>query len=171
MTRNKTAVLAALLSLAAVTPLGARAQQWPNPYGLSIGIDAARKVATAAVAEAKKNGWNMAVAVVDTSGTLVFFEKMDQTQLASVQIAQDKARTAALYRRPSKALEDAVVSGKVNYLNLPGALPIEGGLPIVMEGKIVGAIGASGGSSAQDGICAKAGAEAAGPQPGGPAAK
>jgi len=163
MTRNPISALVAVLALALVAPSRADAQ--PLPYGPTVGAEAARKAADAAVAEAKKNGWSMAVAVVDPGGFLVYFEKMDQTQLGSVQVSQEKARTAALFRRPSKALEDAVSGGKTSYLVLPGALPIEGGLPIVVDGKIVGAIGVSGGSSVQDGQVAKVGAATFGPQP------
>jgi uncharacterized protein GlcG (DUF336 family) len=165
MTRTKTAVRLALLVLTLAAPLAARAQAWPNPYGPSIGLDAARKASDAAVAEGRKNGWTLAVAVVDTAGTLVFYQKVDQTQTGSAQVSVEKARTAALFRRPTKAFEDAVNAGKVNVLGLPGAVPLEGGLPIVVDGRIVGAIGVSGATSAQDGICARAGAETAGPQP------
>jgi glc operon protein GlcG len=152
-----------ILTLAALVPLAAHAQPLPNHYGAPIGIEAARKAATAAIAEAKKNGWTMAAAIVDPGGTLVYFERIDGTQTGSSEVAQEKARTSAAFKRPSKAIEDAVASGKVNYLRLPGALPIEGGLPLVLDGKIVGAIGVSGGSSQQDGVAAKAGADVLGP--------
>jgi glc operon protein GlcG len=169
MTGTKTAFHLALLGIALALPAGARAQAWPGAYGPPIGLDAARKASDAALAEARKNGWNVAAAVVDPSGTLVFYQKMEQTQTGSAVVAVEKARTAALFRRASKVLEDLVNGGKVNYLALPGAIPIEGGLPIVVEGKIVGAIGVSGATSAQDGTCARAGAETAGPQPQPPA--
>jgi glc operon protein GlcG len=149
----------ALLSVAALVPLGAQAQQLPNLYGAPIGVEAARKAAAGALAEAKKNGWTMAVAIVDPGGTLVYFERIDGTQTGSSEVAQQKARTSASFKRPSKAVEDAVASGKLNYLRLPGALPIEGGLPLLVDGKIVGAIGVSGGTSQQDGVAAKAGAD------------
>jgi glc operon protein GlcG len=152
-----------ILTLSALVPLAAHAQALPNHYGAPIGIEAARKAATAAIAEAKKNGWTMAAAIVDPGGTLVYFERIDGTQTGSSEVAQEKARTSAAFKRPSKAIEDAVASGKVNYLRLPGALPIEGGLPLVLDGKIVGAIGVSGGSSQQDGVAAKAGADVLGP--------
>ena len=134
--------------------------QLPNPYGTPIGIDAAKKAAAAAVAEAKKNQFTMAIAVVDTAGNLVYFEKMDGTQMASVTIAVDKARSAALFKRPTKALQDGLAAGGVGlrFLALQGAVPVEGGVPILLDGKIVGAIGASGGTSDQDGVCASAGA-------------
>jgi glc operon protein GlcG len=139
--------------------------QMPNPYGMPISVDVARKVADAALAEGRKNGWNVAAAVVDPAGDLVFFERMDNTQSASVVIAQEKARTAATFKRPSKALEDAVANGRQVILKLPGATPIEGGIPLVIDGKIVGAVGVSGATSPQDGQCAAAGAETLGKQP------
>jgi len=137
--------------------------QLPNPYGMSITDDAAKKIAALSIAEAKKNNWKMAIAIVDISGDLVYFEKIDGTQAASVQIAQDKARSAARFKRPTKALQDVLAAGGagLRLLALEGAVPVEGGLPIIMDGKIVGAIGASGGSSEQDGQTAKAGADSA----------
>ncbi len=136
--------------------------QLPNPYGSSITIDTAKKVAAPAIAESQKNSWRMAVAIVDISGDLVFFEKMDGTQAASVTIAVDKARSAARFKRPTKALQDALAAGGegLRLLALQGAVPVEGGLPLIMDGKIVGAIGVSGGTSQQDGVAAKAGADA-----------
>jgi len=150
------------VTLSVALPFGALAQPLPNQYGAPIGVDAARKAAAGAIAEGKKNGWTVAAAIVDPGGTLVYFERIDGTQTGSSEVAIEKARTAAAFKRPSKAFEDVVIGGKVNYLRLPGALPIEGGIPLVMDGKIVGAIGVSGASSAQDGTCARAGAEAIG---------
>jgi len=134
----------------------------PQQYGPNIAIDAAKKVAAPAIAEAAKNGWLMAVAIVDTSGALVYFERMDSTQSGSVEIAQDKARGAALFKRPTKAFQDMLAGGGdgVRVLGLRGAVPVEGGVPIVIGGQIVGAIGVSGGTSPQDGQCARAGADA-----------
>jgi glc operon protein GlcG len=149
--------------LAVLVPGTASAQPMPNHYGAPIGVDAARKVAAAAIAEGKKNGWTVAAAIVDTGGTLVYFERIDGTQNGSSEVAQQKARTSAAFKRPSKMLEDAVTSGKSQFLKRPGALPIEGGLPLIVDGKIVGAIGVSGATSAQDGQCAKAGADVLGP--------
>lgn len=136
--------------------------QMPNVYGTNIGVDAARKVATAAVAEAQKNGWTMAVAVTDTGGNLVYYEKMDNTQIGSANVSVGKARSAVLYKRPTKAMQDALAAGGEGWriLALEGAVPVEGGLPLMMEGKIIGAIGLSGGTSAQDGLAAKAGVDA-----------
>ncbi|HSM85608.1 MAG TPA: heme-binding protein [Candidatus Limnocylindrales bacterium] len=134
----------------------------PNPYGLPINLESAWKAAAAALAEAAKNHWTMAVAVVDPNGTLVYYEKMDNTQNGSAQVSIDKARSAALFKRPTKALQDAVASGGagIRVLALQGAVPVEGGVPILSEGKIVGAIGVSGDTSDHDGQCAQAGAAA-----------
>jgi uncharacterized protein GlcG (DUF336 family) len=130
------------------------------PYGMSIGLEDAKKVAAPAIAEAKKNNWMMAVAIVDTAGNLVYFEKMDGTQGASVNIAVDKARSSVQFKRPTKALQDALAAGGDGWriLGLAGAVPVEGGIPLVVQNKIVGAIGVSGGTSAQDAQCAAAGA-------------
>ena len=135
--------------------------QMPNPYGASVNLDNARKIAAAAVAEAGRSNLKMAVAIVDTAGDLVYFEKMDGTQVASVNIAQDKARSSVRFKRPTKAMQDVLAQGGagVRFLALQGAVPVEGGVPLVMNGQIVGAIGASGGTSDQDGQVAKAGAD------------
>ena len=134
--------------------------QMPNPYGAPINGENAKKAATAALAEARKNNWNMAAAVVDPAGDLVYFEKLDGTQAASVDIAVDKARSSARFKRPTKALQDVLAAGGegLRLLGLQGAVPVDGGVPILIDGKIVGAIGLSGGTSAQDGQCAAAGA-------------
>lgn len=140
--------------------MSAKAQMMPNPYGPSVTLDNAKKAAAPAVAEAEKNHWNVAVAIVDTSGNLVYYEKMDNTQLGSANVAVDKARTAALFKRPSKAFEDAAATpGGARVLSLRGVTAVEGGIPLLMDGKIVGAIGVSGAASAQDAQCAKAGAD------------
>ena len=129
-------------------------------YGVAITPDVAKKAAAAAIAEAAKNKWSMAVAIVDGGGYLVYFERMPDTQLGSVEIAMEKAKTAALFRRPTKSFQDALATGGENLrlLRLTGAIPVDGGFPLVVDGKIVGAIGASGGSSDQDGRTAQAGA-------------
>ncbi len=129
-------------------------------YGTQVNLDTAKKIAAAAVVEAKKNSWPVAIAIVDNHGTLIYYEMLDDTQTASANIALEKARTSAMFRRPTKALEDAIAGGRVAVLGLPGATPIEGGLPIVVGGKIVGAIGVSGVTSQQDGQVAKAGVDA-----------
>jgi uncharacterized protein GlcG (DUF336 family) len=134
----------------------------PQPYGLPITLDAAKRAAAPALAEAAKNHWAMAVAIVDAAGDLVYFEKMDATQVGSVTVAVDKARSAARFKRPTKAFQDTLAAGGegLRVLGLNGAVPVDGGVPIVVDGKIIGAIGVSGGTSAQDGQCAKAGADA-----------
>jgi len=133
-----------------------------TPIGQTISLENAKKAAAAAVAEARKNGWLQAVAVVGPDGYLVYYEKMDNTQLASADIAIDKARSAALYKRPTKVFADALEKGGANLriLMLRGANAVEGGLPIIMDGKLVGAIGASGDTVEHDGQCAKAGVDA-----------
>jgi glc operon protein GlcG len=139
--------------------------QMPNPYGAAVGVDVARRIAGTAIAEGKKNGWTVAVAVVDPGGALVYFERIDGTQYASSDIAVAKARTAATYKRPTKLLEDAVASGRQGLLSLPGALLLEGGIPLVVDGKIIGAIGVSGATSQQDGVCAQTAINAVTPPP------
>ena len=136
----------------------------PNPYGPPISLDNARKAAAPALAEARRQGWTMAVAVVDTSGTLVYYEKMDDTQMGSAQVCIAKARSAALFKRPTKDFQDTLAAGGegLRVLRLENAVPVEGGLPLIVDGKIAGAIGLSGGTSAQDGQCAKAGVDALG---------
>ncbi len=159
---KKTVARLAIGALFVAGLLASSFAQMPNPYGAPISLENAKKAAGPALAEAEKNHWNMAVAVVDPSGNLVYYEKMDNTQLGSANVAIDKARSAALYKRPSKAFEDAVAGGGggLRVLQLRGATPLEGGIPLVMDGKIVGAIGVSGGTGSQDGQCAKAGADA-----------
>jgi uncharacterized protein GlcG (DUF336 family) len=128
----------------------------------TIGSNEAKKAIAAALAEAKKNGWTMAAAVVDPGGHLVAFEKMDGTQIGSAAVAVDKARSAALFRRPTKAFQDALAAGGegLRFLKLRGAIPIDGGVPLVAAGRVVGALGLSGGASPEDGQCARAGASA-----------
>jgi glc operon protein GlcG len=149
----------AILTVAALTCASAAVAQGPMSYGLSITAEKAKTVAAPAVAEARKNQWTMAVAIVDTAGDLVYFERMDDTQVGSVDVAIDKARSAVRFKRPTKAFQDIVAGGGegLRMLALKGAVPVEGGIPLVVGGKIVGAIGCSGGTSAQDGQCAAAG--------------
>jgi uncharacterized protein GlcG (DUF336 family) len=141
------------LALFALAVGGATAQQ--ASYGQSINLEAAKKLAAAAEAEARKLNLSVAISIVDTHGFPVFFEVQDDTQSASVNLAVQKARTAAMLRRPTKALEDGVGSGRHALLSLPDTILIEGGEPIVVNGKIIGAIGVSGGASAQDGTIAR----------------
>ena len=110
----------------------------------------ARPYARAAFAEARKNGWNVAIAIVDSGGGLILFHKLDETQPGSIAVAQGKARAAALFKRPTKAMEEAIAAGKLGFLAVEGIGPIQGGLPVVVEGKVLGAVGVSGVTSAQD---------------------
>lgn len=124
-------------------------------------LDAAKKLAAAAEAEAVKNKWNVVIALVDDGGHLVYLQRMDDTQYGSVDVALQKARTAIAFKRPSKVFEDAVASGRNGVLNLP-VMPLEGGLPLVVDGKMIGAVGVSGVTSQQDGVIAKAAVDALG---------
>ena len=135
--------------------------QMPNSYGSPISLEAAKRATAAAVAKARANNWLVAVAVVDPSGNLVYFEKMDGTQNASSVVAIDKARASAIFKRPTKAFQDMVAAGGegLRILDLQGAVAIEGGVPLLLDGRIVGAIGVSGVTSAQDEQCARAGAD------------
>ena len=149
----------------------ARAQTQPNPldvipdkmpfdvpYGAPIGVERAKAVITAAADEAKKHGWKLNIAVVDSGGNLVAFERMDGAQLASIAISKHKARTAVTFRRETKAIESGIQSG-LNYLTtLDGVIGSRGGIPLVENGMIIGAIGCSGGTGSQDEVGAKAGA-------------
>ena len=132
------------------------------PYGPSITLEQAKTVAAAALAPARANGWTMAIAIVDPGGHLVYLEKMDQTQVGSVAIAESKARSAAIFKRPTKVFQERLARGGEGLLvlRLKDAIPVEGGLPIVVDGKLIGALGVSGGSSAEDEVCAEAGAAA-----------
>ncbi|GHM99327.1 hypothetical protein WSM22_08170 [Cytophagales bacterium WSM2-2] len=131
----------------------------PLTYGESIKMEQAEKVMAAALQEATKNNWNMAIAIVDTGGKLVLFKKMDNTQIGSIDVAISKATTANNFKRPSKVFEDGVAGGGIGLriLSLPGVTPLEGGELIISKGKIIGAIGVSGASSAQDGQVARTG--------------
>jgi glc operon protein GlcG len=162
MCMSPKAVMRALLALAfALGVLTNALAQMPNPYGLPISLENAKKVAAPAIAEATKNSWNVAVAIVGPAGNLIYYEKMDNTQLGSADVAIGKARTSALFKRPSKAMQDALAAGGdgLRILGLHNVTPIEGGFPLIIDGKIVGAIGVSGATSAQDAQCAKAGAD------------
>jgi len=143
-----------------VTPYPAIAQA-PAPYGPAISFEQAQKAMVAAQAEAKKNGWNVVIAIVDSGGHLVMLHRLDNTQYGSIDIAKGKAVTAVNFRRPSKALEDAVAGGGagLRLLRVDGLTPLEGGIPIVADGKIIGGIGVSGVQSSQDAQVARAGAD------------
>ena len=149
--RSLLALMTALLSLAA-------SAQTPPPYGAPISLDQAKKAMAAAEAEARKNNWQVVISIVDTGGHLVMLQRLE-AQNASVDIATGKARTAVNFRRPTKALEDSLAPGgsALRILAVPGTTPLQGGLPIVVDGKIIGGIGVSGVLASQDEIVAKAG--------------
>jgi glc operon protein GlcG len=150
--------LAAVLCVVALFIAGsAFAQQMPNPYGPNISLEKAKAVAAAAAAKAKELKINQCIAVVDTGGQLVYFERFDVVQWGSIDVAIHKAKASVMYKRATLALENAV-KANVTYLTLDGVSAIEGGVPIIEGGKIIGAIGVSGGSSVQDGQVASAGA-------------
>ena len=165
-TQGKT--LVASILAASILSATASAQQAPSPppttpYGEPLGLEAAKKIMAAAEAEAVKNNWTMAIVILDSTGHMVMLHKLDNTQYGSLMAAEDKALSAINYRRPSKVFEDLVAQGGIGLrsLALRGASPLEGGIPINVDGKIVGAIGVSGGTSVQDGQVAKAGADEA----------
>jgi uncharacterized protein GlcG (DUF336 family) len=160
---NAIKTLAAAAALTFVTVLTAAAQQPPAPYGAPMSLDAAKKAMAAAEAEAKKSNWPVAIAILDTTGSLVMLQKLDNTQTASVEIAIGKAHTALDFRRPTKALQDVVAGGGagLRLLSVRGAFLLEGGVPVIVDGKIVGVIGVSGVTSEQDAQVAMAGAAAA----------
>jgi glc operon protein GlcG len=124
-----------------------------------LSLEDAKAAAAAAAAVARENGWTVVIAILDDGGHLQYLERMDEVQLGSVVVAQEKARTALLFKRPTKAIENAVLGGRTVMMGLPGATPIEGGLPLINQGKIIGAVGVSGVLSSQDGIVAKAAAD------------
>lgn len=136
------------------------AAQSNAPYGAPIPTELARKAALAAIAAANKNQWQVAVAIVDPAGELVYFERVDGTQTGSIGLAIEKAKTAVAYKRSTKVLEDRIIEGRTQYLKQTGAIPIEGGLPIFIDGKLVGGLGVSGVRSHQDGVSAQAGIDA-----------
>jgi glc operon protein GlcG len=164
----KAFVVATVIFVGSSLPSGAQQPAAPSappttPYGTPISLEAAKKVMAAAEAEATKNNWPMAIVILDSTGHPVMLHRLDNTQYGSIRVAEDKAQTALDFRRPSKVFEDLVAQGGIGMrtLGLRGATPIEGGFPIIAEGKIIGAIGASGGTAPQDGQVAKAGADAA----------
>jgi uncharacterized protein GlcG (DUF336 family) len=151
-------VLASVALAGALVAFPAAAQ---TPYG-QITLEQAKRIMAAAEAEARKNNWPVAIAILDSGGHLVMLQKLDNTQFASVQIAQDKAYSAVSYKRPSKAFQDGLAKGAEGWriLQLHRATAVDGGLPIVIDGKIVGGIGTSGVQGFEDAIVSKAGADA-----------
>lgn len=158
---RKLVITSVALCAAVLFGVSANAQA-PAPYGETINSETAKKAAAAAVAEAKKNNWAMCIAVVAPSGDLVYFERMDNCQYGSIVISQHKAKAAAIFRRPTKAFEDRIAAGGAGLtaLTLDGIIASEGGIPIVVGGKIVGGIGCSGGTGQQDGVACQAGINA-----------
>jgi glc operon protein GlcG len=154
MSPSRKLLLAALLPIAAC---GLSAQVLSRP---TVGLELAKKIADRAEAEAAKNKWTMVIAVVDNGGNLIYLERMDGTQLGSIEVAQAKAKTALEFKRPTKAFEDQVAGGRNALISIHNVISIEGGLPLVANGEIIGAIGVSGMKSDQDGVVAKAGTEA-----------
>jgi glc operon protein GlcG len=159
MTLKTLVALTALLAGMSIAPA-----QTPPPYGPPITLEMAKKVIAAAEAEAQKNSWPVAVAVIDSGGHLVALHRLDNTQLISIRVSESKAHTALSFKLPTKALEEAVAAGGAGtrLLALNNIAPFEGGLPIVVDGKIIGAIGVSGVLSAQDAQVARAGLAALG---------
>jgi glc operon protein GlcG len=150
-------VVALFCVLVAFIAGSAFAQQMPNPYGANISLAAAKNVAAAAAAKAAEMKINVVIAIMDTGAQLVYLERFDVVQWGSNDVAIHKAKASVMYKRPTLALENAV-KANVHYLTLDGISAIEGGVPIIQDGKIIGAIGVSGGSSQQDGVIAGAGA-------------
>jgi uncharacterized protein GlcG (DUF336 family) len=148
--------LAVSLGLAALAPSASAQEQRPG-YGPSLTTATAKKIAAGTIAECQKNNWNIAVAVVDTAGGLVYFERMEDTQTASLDIAIMKAKAAATYRRTTRAFADVISKGGPAIMTLPGVVASPGGVPVFVGGKVTGAVGVSGVTGDQDEQCAKAG--------------
>ena len=146
-----TAALAFVSTLSFATELASR-------VGLT--LEVAKQISAAAEAEAAKNKWTVAIAIVDEGGHLIHLAKIDNTQYGSIDVAIQKAQTSAAFKRPTKVFEEAIVGGRNAIIGLKGALPLEGGVPIIHDGKVIGAIGVSGVKSTEDGQVAKAGADA-----------
>jgi uncharacterized protein GlcG (DUF336 family) len=128
-----------------------------SSYGPAVDLEQAKRLAAGAMAEANRNDWRVVIAIVDTHGFLTYYERMDDTQTASATVAIEKARTAAMFRRPTKMFEEGIAGGRTALLGMHGAIPIEGGLPIVFNGRVIGGIGVSGLTSVQDAQVAQAG--------------
>lgn len=158
--RRGAALLAALAAAAVAAPSSLAAQLRPMH---AVAADGAERALAAAVAEARREGWAVSIAVVDPAGELVAFRRMDGAPVSSVEVAQAKARTAARFRRPTRGLDSSLTAGRLAILGLVGATPVEGGVPIVVNGEVVGAVGVSGVTSAQDAQVARAGAAAVQP--------
>ena len=151
--------LTGALILAVLAAVPAQAQTTPPPYGPPIGIEGARAVMAAAESEAAKNNWAVVICIIDSGGNIVMLHRHNDVQLSSIEISQGKAKTALMFKRPSKVLDDAIAGGGagLRFLALKDIVPLEGGVPIVLDGKIIGAIGVSGVLSSQDAQVARAG--------------
>jgi glc operon protein GlcG len=158
---RKAQLLSLLVAVVIVVAAGSAGAQAPPPYGAAISLEQAKKVMAGAEAEAKKNNWPVVIAVLDSGGNLVMLQRMDNAQWGSIDIAKEKARSAVALRRPTKALQDLVAQGGANLrlLNI-GYSVLEGGIPIVFDGRIVGSVGVSGVTSQQDAQIAQAGIDA-----------
>jgi uncharacterized protein GlcG (DUF336 family) len=156
------ALILAVSVVFAAGAVSAQAPAAPPPYGPAISLDQAKKAMAGAETEARKNNWNVVIAIVDSGGNVVMLQRMDNTQFGSIDVARQKAHTAVAFRRPTKVFQDLIAQGGVNLrlLKLEGASPLEGGVPILLDGKIVGAIGVSGVTSQQDAQIATAGVDA-----------
>ena len=154
MTKARSSIAIALICAA---PLTARGQLIETKV---VSLEAAKTMVAAAEAEAKKHSWNMAIAIVDASGTLILFHRMDDVQIGSVDVAIEKARSAAKFRRPTQVFADALKNGNQGLLSLQGAVAVAGGIPITVDGKVIGAVGCSGMASDQDAVVAQAGVDA-----------
>jgi uncharacterized protein GlcG (DUF336 family) len=159
---SRLTLYAAAVAITCLAGAPALAQQAIPPYGTPINLEQAKKMLAAAEAEAQKNNWPVVITIVDPGGHVVAMHRMDNTQIGSIKIAEGKARTSVELRRPTKALEDAIAGGGagVRVLAIPGVMPLEGGLLIMVDGKVIGAIGVSGVLSGQDAQVARAGLEA-----------
>jgi len=147
-------VISAIITAANLT---AAAADLPTKRTLT--LEVARQIAAASEKHARENKWNVCIAIVDDGGHLIYFQRLDGTQYGSVNVSQRKAQTAIGFKRPSKTFEEGVAGGRNALLGLPGAVPLEGGLPLVVDGEMIGAIGVSGVTAQQDGMIAQAGAD------------
>lgn len=152
------AALLAITLVVAVSQNSGRAEELATKKSLTLGV--AKQIAAAAEQHARENKWNVCIAIVDDGGHLVYFQRIDGTQTGSVLVSQRKAQTAIGFKRPSKVFEEGVAGGRNVLLGLPGAVPLEGGVPLTVDGEMIGAIGVSGVTAQQDGLIAQAGADA-----------
>ncbi len=159
---RKATLLSLVVGAVLVFAAASASAQAPPPYGPAITLEQAKKAMAGAEAEARKNNWNVVIVVLDSGGNIVMIHRMDGAQFGSIEVAREKAYSAVAFRRPTTVFEEAVGQGGVNLriLRLPGASPLEGGLPIVVDGKLIGGIGVSGVVATQDAQIGRAGIEA-----------